>query len=107
MAKKYRVPLQGKMGFVQVEDGATAGAILGTDLVDASGNVVPASDVLNSELQPQLDTLAASLAGKQPALSTTATSASAGAAAALPATPEGYVQITVGGQPMMIPYFLP
>jgi hypothetical protein len=39
--------------------------------------------------------------------STTATSAVAGAATALPATPQGYVQIVIGGVNMMVPYYTP
>ncbi|RRU05596.1 hypothetical protein [Stenotrophomonas sp. 278] len=49
MATKKRVPLhQNPRGFVDVDPDATEGAILGVNLRDPAGNVIPASAVLNS-----------------------------------------------------------
>lgn len=107
MAIKHKVKKAGAIGEVRVEDGATRGATLGTDLFSSSGAPLAESSVLNSALQPQLDVLSASVAGKAPAYSSTSSSATAGAAAALPATPEGYIDIVVGGQPMKLPYYQP
>lgn len=48
MAAKKRVPLhQNPRGFVEVDPAATEGAILGVNLRDPAGNVIPASAVLN------------------------------------------------------------
>jgi hypothetical protein len=80
------------------------------------GSITPSSGdlgTLNTTLQTKAPSDSPTFTGtvSQPTLNLTAaatsTTASAGGASALPSTPSGYAHITINGQTVKIPYFLP